>query len=217
MQKILVTGGAGFIGRHMVLSLLNQGFVVRVLDSAPLDFTHENLTIIHGDVRTQDILSSAVAECSAVIHLAGVLGYSDYQINYDVHVDGTKNLITACQKQEVKRIIAYSTFAATRENPAAYGATKKQMEDLLLQSTLNVTIFRPTMVLGDRSKGLTTIIKQSKSYPLFVPMIGSGKATRQPVSVSDIVKLTISTLDNTSSYGKAYNIAGNETINLKIW
>ncbi len=216
--KILVTGEGGFIGKAIIKELLKQGHAVNAFDLAPLNqefFSHPQCQTIQGNLLDSETVAKAVSGCKAVIHLASVLGNPDYQKNYQVHVLGTKNLLAACTAQKVKRIIAYSTIAATRDNPGAYGATKKEMEELLLSPQareIAVTIFRPTMVLGYGGKGLSTIIKQVQAYPLLIPLIGSGKTRRQPILLQDLVRATILALENPKTFGKNYTLAGPEIL-----
>lgn len=220
-KRVLVTGANGFIGKAIVKELLQQGYEVTAFDFAPLAdplFVHPRCQRVQGDLLNQESLSQAAQGCSAVIHLASILGSPDYQKNYQIHVIGTKNLLVACRKNKLSRLIAYSTIAAARENPGAYGATKKEMERLLFSSEaegLRVTILRPTMVLGYRGKGISTIIKQIKAYPLIIPLVGSGKAKRQPVLLKDIVQLTIALLSNQKTFGKTYTVGGDEVLSFR--
>ncbi len=215
-KRVLVSGAGGFIGRKIVEVLLEQGHEVVAFDVVPLSGPlFSKCRTVAGDIRQAKDVEEAAAGCEAFIHLAGALGFSDYQHNYDIHVTGTANVIEACRKQGVSHLLAYSTVAAAREHPGAYGETKKQAESLLLASALNVTIFRPTMVLGKGGKGTQAIVTQVRAYPLFIPLVGGGKANRQPVWLNDIAGVTVRTLWNPRSYGKVYDIAGEEKITFR--
>ncbi len=230
IHTILVTGANGFMGKQLVKSLLQEGHTVVAYDFTAFTdpvFQHPHCRTIQSDIRQVESVLTAAQNCTAIIHLAAAMGFTDYQSNYDINVLGTQHLITACQTHGISRIIAYSSVAATRKNPGHYGATKKQAEELLLaaqqnnfqqdstQKATNVTIFRPTMILGYGGKGISTIVKQVKSYPFLIPLVGSGNAVRQPVAVDDMVQLTISALDNRRSFGKVYDVGGAERISFR--
>jgi nucleoside-diphosphate-sugar epimerase len=222
MKRIMVTGASGFIGRNMVSELIKRGYSVTAFDfngSAKVElegkFGSEVFTFVQGDVRNSGDVAKACAGADAVIHLAGAIRISDYQANYDIHVKGAENIIDSCKKEGIGRIIAYSSVAASKEKPGAYGSTKKQSEEVFFKSGLDVTILRPTMVIGPGCIGLATIVKQVRAYPLAIPLIGSGKSLRQPVYVKDIVNVTINSLDNSQSFGKSYGIGGKDTIPFK--
>ncbi len=212
MTTIFVTGAGGFIGRNLIPELLQQGYQVVAFDIVPL--TIDNVTCFQGDITNKADIQKASKGCDAVIHLAGILGSSDYQKNYQIHVEGTKNLIAACKNNNIQRIIAYSSIAAAKEKTGSYGTTKKELEQLLLKTKgINMTILRPTMVLGYKGKGIDTIVKQIKSYPFIIPIIGNAK--RQPIWVKDITTLTINLLENEKSFGKTYDVGGEESITFK--
>ncbi len=221
MERVLVTGANGFIGRALVEELLKQEYAVTAFDCTPVTdplFSHPKCIAIQGDLLQQESISRAVRGCSAVIHLASVLGNPDYQKNYQVHVTGTRNLLAACSSGKIKRILAYSTVAATREKSGAYGSTKKEMEQLLLSPEakgIAVTIFRPTMVFGYGGKGISTIVNLVRAYPFVIPLVGSGKAKRQPIFLKDLIQLTIIALQKKSTEGKIYALGGPETISFR--
>ncbi len=212
----MVTGAGGFIGRKVVQELLEQGYSVVAFDFNPqaqdLFKGKENCVFMAGDIRQLEDVDKACAGAEAVIHLAGAIRISDFQPNYDIHVQGAENLVLACQKHRIHRIIAYSSIAAAKENPGYYGSTKKQSENIFLSSGLRATIFRPTMVIGRESIGLKTIINQIKAYPLFIPLVGGGNCLKQPVGVVDITKLTVGALWNRNSYHKIYDIGGGDSL-----
>ncbi len=217
VTTVFVTGAGGFVGRNLVPELIEKDYSVVAFDIIHLQgILPENTNCIfkQGDITNKKELKKAIKNCQVVIHLAGVIGSSDYQKNYQIHVEGTKNLIAACKNNKIQRIIAYSSIAAAKEKTGSYGATKKELEQLFLkEKNLNTTILRPTMILGYKGKGIDTIVKQIKSYPLFIPVIGN--AQRHPIWIKDIARLTIGLLENENSFGKTYDVGGEESISFK--
>ncbi len=118
MKRVLVTGGGGFIGRHLVGLLGEAGWSVRVM-LAPGEPEHllEGLDVaetVVADVRDLPSVDEAVAGCDAVVHMAAIyaLWMRDYRVLYDVNVQGTINVMEACRTAGVERIVYTSSIAA---------------------------------------------------------------------------------------------------------
>lgn len=123
-MKILVTGGFGFMGAHLVESLIDNGYSVRILDNkknpSVLDtwidkmLQNKPLEIMIGDIRDMDICTKACVGIDAVFHTAGIasipVSFQQPQITYDINVTATENLLKACVGANVKKII-YSSSA----------------------------------------------------------------------------------------------------------
>ncbi|MEM3718499.1 MAG: SDR family NAD(P)-dependent oxidoreductase [Candidatus Bathyarchaeia archaeon] len=125
--KVLVTGGAGFIGSHLVDKLVNSGFDVIVLDNF-FSGRHENLRshfgkpnfcLIHGDVRKNADVRKALKDVDGVFHFAAIvsvdLSLKNPTLVTDVNVHGTLNVLEASLKANVKRIIYASSCAVYGE------------------------------------------------------------------------------------------------------
>lgn len=158
-MKVLVTGGAGYIGSHIVEQLLDNGHDVRVLDSflfgsealEPFE-NHPNLDIQEGDIRHIEDLSYALENREAVIHMAGIVGDPACGVNEQatrsVNIESTKALIEVCKVHDIERLIFASTcsvYGASELmelnegsvlNPLSlYAESKIDAEEIILQST----------------------------------------------------------------------------------
>ncbi|MDH7606659.1 MAG: SDR family oxidoreductase [Candidatus Bathyarchaeota archaeon] len=122
-MKVLVTGGAGFIGSHTVERLLMEGFEVVVLDnlrSGSLDNVSQHVgkkgfRFVKGDVRAAELVRRLVGDVDCVVHLAALVSVPesirDPALTYDINVNGTLNLLRACLDFGVKRFVYASSCA----------------------------------------------------------------------------------------------------------
>src|SRR5262245_19383232 len=117
MDKTLVTGGAGFIGAHVVRLLLERGRAVRVMlapNESDKPLTGMDVEIVRGDVRDADACHAAVRGCKRVFHLAAIykIWMPDDRVMFDVNVTGSANVLWACRRAEVERVVYTSSIAA---------------------------------------------------------------------------------------------------------
>lgn len=169
MAKVLITGGAGYIGSVLTPMILEQGHEVTIFDSLMfgaqplLGFSsHPKLNIIKGDIRDAPAVAKAVGDHDWILHLAAIVGYpacaADPQLSVATNVDGTKNVLAAMGMGQ--RLIFASTGStygkvlgvANEETPIApltlYGRTKRDAEMLIRDSGRQHTILRFATVFG---------------------------------------------------------------------
>jgi nucleoside-diphosphate-sugar epimerase len=152
-NKILVTGGAGYVGTALIPKLLDKGYEVTVFDNLMVGgnqllpfFNKRNFRFVKGDIRDYNALKAVVEANDIIIHLAAIVGFPACRLNpelaKEVNIDGTVNLIKACGPN--KPILYGSTGSnygsvtniCTEETPlnplSLYGETKTQAEKLLV-------------------------------------------------------------------------------------
>ncbi|MBW2996336.1 NAD(P)-dependent oxidoreductase [Candidatus Woesearchaeota archaeon] len=224
MQKrILITGATGFVGIHLIRKILKQDYSITCLIKKDNNYLfNKNLEeikghpikIIYGDITRKETLSK-IGEQDILIHLAAAVGSVSKKENYKVNIIGSKNMLGLCKKNKINRIISFGSVAGIRKFKGIYGETKNKSEEIFLESGLDITIFRPTMIYGKESKGFNKIIKYTKLFPLFIPLVGNGKYLRQPVYVEDVVDAILSSIKTSKSIDKIYNLAGPEKITFR--
>ena len=179
ISKILVTGGAGFIGSHVVKVLLERYQVpIRVMhlpNDNMVNIKGLDVELFPGDITNSNDVKLAVTGCDVVFHLAAVyaLWLPDMSIMDRVNVGGTKLLLDECVKQQVKRVVYTSSFArfagqgldATCDESSPfklecsyYSKTKfesHQLAERYAQDGLDVVIVNPTCPLGPGDYGPT--------------------------------------------------------------
>lgn len=135
MKKVLITGGAGFIGGHVAEELLRAGYAVRVLDALDRQvhesgsfpgFFDEDVELIEGDIRDPDAVARAVAGVDGVVHLAAAVGVgqSMYQLRHYIGVNdlGTATLLEAIDGQGIERLVVASSMSVYGEGAYANGS-----------------------------------------------------------------------------------------------
>jgi len=179
MTNVLVTGGAGFIGSHLVDFLVNKDYEVTILDNLSTGnvsnlkqaFMKDRVTFVQGDVRDFVTVSKCVREKDAVIHLAALTSIPSSMENetetFDVNTKGTLNVLKACESSRVTKFIFASSCAVYGEpnsiptnedhpiRPSSPYASSKAMAERLCQEfashrSLNTISFRLFNVYGPR-------------------------------------------------------------------
>ena len=121
-MKILITGGMGFIGLYLVDYLLKKGNKITVLDNFSNSnktsierIQNEKLRIIEGDIRKNDDINNSIKNQEIVIHLAAKISVDESiespNETFDVNVNGTKNILKACEENNIKKLIVASSAA----------------------------------------------------------------------------------------------------------
>jgi nucleoside-diphosphate-sugar epimerase len=207
---LLLTGGNGFIGRHLAARLIALGrrFEILVRSRHHLElFERHGIRIHVGELADVPTLREACRGARAVIHLAAATDVSDAALNRRDNEDGVRHLIAALAGSPVERVLHFSTSCAGRERRDAYGETKLRAESLLAASGVPTVMFRPTMVYGRGSREFETFLAAVRRLPV-VPVVGSGRNLLQPVCIHDVVDAALAALDSSAAIGKTYDIAG---------
>ena len=235
-KRVLVTGGAGFIGSHLVDRLANEGCRVVVLDdlsSGSLENIRDNLDsgrvrFIEGDVRDSKVVEDAVKDVDLVCHLAAVVSvpYSMREplLTHEVNVTGTLNLLIASLKHEVERFVYLSTCAVYGEpeylpideahptSPVSpYAASKLAAEHYCMAFQqaygLKTVILRPFNVYGSRQNdGVVARFIQRVKKGDLPIIYGNGGQTRDFVYVWDAVDAILLALKHDGAVGKVFNL-----------
>ena len=169
-MKTLVTGATGFIGTHLVKALVEKGIDVRCLArkaSNTKNIEVFNVEIFYGDLLDEQSLEKALEEIEVIYHLAGEVFSSQKRRYYQVNLGGLNNLLAACLKNPVRKIIHFSSIASVGPNPTRktpvsevtacqpivpYGVSKLRGEYAIKHFSkeygLPTVIIRPPVVYG---------------------------------------------------------------------
>ncbi len=217
-MKILVTGGSGFIGTHLVNRLIEEGHDVTVLDSKPPQ--NRKVHYINGDIRSSEDVRRAMGGCKACFHLAAIsqVRNEDKDLLYKVNYLGSKTVFNEAEKAGAKIIFASSAAVygkapvphkeTSKCSPISYYATTKLKAEQLLKGT-DAFIARFFNVYGPGAgTAAVNIFCQKMMNYEEIQITGTGRQTRDFVYVSDVVDALLLGLE----HGGLYNIGtGKET------
>ncbi len=201
-KVVALTGGTGFIGSHILASLLAKHYRVRVLARNPRKITlsHPDLNIIEGSLHTQPALNRLVDDADVVIHCAGRVRGASAEIFHHDNCIGTENVLTAAARsQRPADLILISSLAASNPSISDYAHSKHESEMVLIQSNLpHWCIIRPPAVYGPGDTELKPVFDWMKRGYLWVP--GTAKQHFSLLHISDLVHLIVQQLSiaNTS-------------------
>ena len=211
-MTLFVTGISGFVGRNLLDFLKKEKEDIEILalvHKRDVSLEWPIVEKIKGDVRDIHSLEKAFfkRKIDAILHLAAVIKSKNPKDFDEVNVEGTRNIVKLAEKYNVKKFIFLSSDFVLYEKfaPNPYGISKRKCEEIILNSNLNFTIFRPTPIFGPGDdKNFATLASFVKKFPI-LPAI---HCYMEPVFVLDVVKAIISALKTEKANRKIYYLAG---------
>jgi nucleoside-diphosphate-sugar epimerase len=213
MDKILVLGGTGFVGKELSKRLPHASYLVR--KSSNVEHLRES-QLVFGDILNLDQLLEASKDFNIIINLTGPSKQMG-NINTEVIIKGTKNILQAAKHNNIKRLINLSSMAANRQAIGPYGQAKKDADQLLEKSTTSTINLKPTLIYGKGGAIFEKLIKTIDALPKVVPVFGDGEYRIQPIYVKDLTEAILSTLKLPLKTGqhKTYELGGENPISYK--
>jgi NADH dehydrogenase len=212
---VLVTGGTGFIGPHVVHALRARDMPVRALVRDPARATRLaawGVELATGDVTDPASLSAACAGIDAVVHLVAIIRGrpADFE---RVMSQGTRNVVEAAREAGVRRFVLASALGLDERSKDAvpYFAAKWDMEQAVRDSGLEHVIFRPSFVFGRDGGVLPTFIRLARFAPV-TPIIGRGRQRLQPIWVEDLAEYYGLALTEPEAANRTFELGGPDAV-----
>jgi NADH dehydrogenase len=214
--RVLVTGAAGFVGRHLVPRLVVAGHMVKALVHSPSPspaLVGANIEVVVGDVTRRRDVDRALEGEEAVVHLAAILR-EDSQTFEAANVQGPRTLVEACEAGGVGRFIHVSAVGAGPDSPSAFLRSRWRGEEVVRGSPLAWTIVRASLILG-RGSGFGRRMQRILRGRGPMPVLGSGRNMVQPVHVEDVAELLAVCLHGGAAVRRVLEVGGPQRINLE--
>lgn len=232
---ITVFGASGFIGRHLVRRLAKDGWIVRAACRDP-EKGHYLRTMGDvgqvipwgADVKDAKSVRVALEDADAVVNLVGILYESGSTTFKAIHADAAKLIAETAANLGIKRFVQMSALGADKNAAAEYARTKAMGEDAVLAALPSARIVRPSVVFGPEDNFFNTfagICRISPFLPVFgaptfpdvnagggkafgINFLGDGGPKFQPVYVGDVADAIVKCLNDDSTAGKVFELAG---------
>jgi NADH dehydrogenase len=219
MSTVLVTGAAGFVGRHAIPPLIEAGHsvvaLVRTGDAAesvvgrlPAAQRQAVETRI-GDLTRPETLGPAMAGVDAVVHLVAIP--RDFNHGADlrlVNTEGTRALVAAMKGAGVGRLVHMGAMGVVDDPTLHYASSKAKAEALVRESGLEWTILKPSLQFGEGDGFFNIIASLVRMSPGIVPVPGNGSARFQPIHVDDVATVVVKALADSATVGGAFELGG---------
>lgn len=232
-MKVLITGGAGYLGSVITGKMLNEGYVVTVLDklifnqTSLLSYTsNPNFRFIHGDVRNESLLEKLCDESDVIIPLAAIVGFpacaSEPELANEINFKQIVNIVKYCNNKN-KKILYPNTNSGyglgtgqvecDEESPltpiSVYGQTKCEAENFLRTST-DAIIFRLATVFGVSPRMRTDLLVNDFTYKAITDkyiVVFEKSFKRNFIHIQDVANVFLFMLKNYDKYkGEVFNV-----------
>lgn len=218
--EVLVTGGTGFLGRHVVRALVARGFLPRLLvrvgsEARIPEDIRSACRVTLGDATDPESVENAAQGTSAIVHLAGIVReFPGKGITFErVHVKAARNAVNAARRWEISRFVHVSALGARPGGPGAFFDSKGRAEEIVRSSGLCWTVFRPSAIFGPGDGFIDTLARVLGRSPV-APVPGDGRVRFQPVFVEDVAYGIADAVSRLRTEGRSVDMGGPGTLSL---
>lgn len=222
MDKVVVIGGAGFMGSHTADMLSDCGFKVTIFDNQPSSWLRDDQNMVVGDILDRDTVNTVVSGAKYLYHFAGIADIGEAKEHpfdtINLNVMGTTVALEAAVKSGVERFIYASTMYVYSPYGSLYRASKQAAETIIEayqeRFNLDFTLLRYGSLYGPRSQSwnglrryVIQVIREGK-----LDYHGTGKERREYIHVHDAARLSVDILDEIHK-NKAITVTGQQVLN----
>ena len=224
-MRVALIGGTGFVGGYLTDALLTAGHepILLVREGSESRIRQrERVTTVTGNIETPGALRSALQGCDAAIYNVGILReFPREGITFEsTQYDGVVQTVAAAKEVGVKRLLLMSANGVKRPG-TAYQETKRRAEEHAMQSGLDVTVLRPSVIFGDPRGTMefaTQLYAEMVRPP--IPAVGffsgldrdKGAVVMSPVHIGDVSSAFVAALEDDSTIGRTISLGGPETL-----
>lgn len=216
IRNVLLVGGSGFLGRHVARQLVSRAIEVRVptrnRERAKELILLPTVDVVQADVHDPATLDRLIAPVDAVINLVGIL-HGDFR---RAHVELPRQLVDACRRHGVRRLVHVSALKADVAGPSAYLRSKGEGEQVVRAAqgaSLQTTILRPSVMFGREDRFLNLFAQLARRLPVIV--LACPDARFQPIHVDDVARAIVVSLSEVRTFGQQYDLCGPHVYTLR--
>jgi nucleoside-diphosphate-sugar epimerase len=216
-SKILLPGGAGLVGQNLVVQLKERGYK----NLTVIDKHHENIQVfkqVHPDIK---VIEADLAEAGSwkdafesadiVVMLQAQIGAKEREPFIRNNITATEQILDVIKRYQIPYLVHISSSVVESVAEDDYTSTKKEQEQIVLDSGVPCSVLRPTLMFGwfDR-KHLGWLSRFMRKVPIF-PIPGNGRYMRQPLYVKDFCNVIVGCMER-QPVRQVYNISGHQQI-----
>ena len=221
-EPVLITGGAGSVGRQLAGMFLAEGRPVRIFDLPFMDFSgledEQNVEIVKGDITDKESVYEALRNVGGILHLAALLppaSERDRDKTFAVNVEGTRNIVEALKSHGSKATLVFTSSIST------YGDTSKESDPIKITQPQNaIDIYAESKIAGEKiliGSGVNFVVLRiaSIAVPAFLeppePWPFTSDQRVEMVHRDDVADAIKSSVGTAEAVGNVFNIAGGST------
>ena len=224
-KKLLITGGSGFLASHLYKFLFKKNFIIKVLDTKQPNYSIKNSNFFKSSVIEKKKLIKITKNIDIVLHFASIADIAkankDPLNAINVNLIGTINLLEACIKNKVKKIIFASSIYALSEQGGFYSSTKLSSEIFIKRYSkkynLEYNILRFGSIFGENANKFNTINQIINNYKKRKKILRNtdGSEIRNYIHVKDAAKICHQIMIDKDNINKTFNIIGSKSYKVK--
>jgi uncharacterized protein YbjT (DUF2867 family) len=219
-KLVVVFGGSGFVGRHVVRALARRGYRIRVACRRPDLAGHlqplgnvGQIQPVQANVRVRWSVDRAVQGADHVVNLVAILHESGRQKFTSVHEFGTRAVAEAARAVGAG-LTHISALGADLNAQSDYARTKALGEKAVLETIGDAVILRPSINFGPEDSFFNRFANMARYSPV-LPLIGGGQTKFQPVYVGDVAEAVARSVDGKVQRGRIYELGGPQVLTFK--
>jgi len=217
---VTVFGGSGFVGRHVVRTLVKRGYRIRVAVRRPdlagflLPYGYVGqIALVQANLRYRQSVDRAVEGSAFVVNCVGIL-FESGRNSFDAVQDFGARAVAESVRAAGAKLVHVSAIGADIDSASSYARSKGRAEAAVLSNVPDAVILRPSIVFGPEDSFFNKFAGMAQMFPA-LPLIGGGKTKFQPVHVEDVAQAVALGVDGVIPGGKIYELGGPEVLTFR--
>ena len=218
---VVIFGGSGFVGQHLVRVLARDGWRIKIAVRRPdlAEFLKPLGTVgqiqpIQANLRFPESVSSAVAGSNAVVNLVGILSENRNQKFAAVQAQGARVVAEASKKAGVAKLVQISAIGADENSNSVYSQTKAEGETAAFENFPDAFVVRPSIIFGPEDNFFNQFARMMR-ISFMLPLIGNGVTKFQPVFVGDVAEAIARCIQGEVKSGSILELGGSEVLSFR--